>query len=137
MVAPIKFLWLLILLSGCSDCCSWITREFDTCAGPQKTTYLVPKNPFNGIEVRFFENDCTSICYLGVYCRQIPQAPEWPHFARVWIQTETETHFNYAYRMEGGQRLLLRSETTSYLKSKLEQCTPFTILLDGGYQAQL
>lgn len=86
---------------------------------------------FSGLELSFLKGDFGIKGMIDVFSRSIPTIDQEQHFSSVWICIDGESYYFTAYRMEGGQRLLLPDEATDLLLYHLEAKKSITIQLEN------
>ncbi len=124
---------LLFLLSSCYKPSPWAFRQIrseETSFNSTKLTYA-SCDSVNEIDLEFLHHQDLVRAYLNVHSRPVPPSNEDPKGALVIIKAGTEEWRFMAYRLEGGQRLLLPQEATDLLVDLLKNLKKVTLSMSG------
>ncbi|MGM0440021.1 MAG: hypothetical protein ACQEP8_02770 [Chlamydiota bacterium] len=128
------FLTLLFIFNSCTS--SPPRWQFENLRGTHASDrseriFFPASNPVTGLEVEFLRSSFGRQMYLNVFSRTIPPAKDKENLSLVSIVVNDQVQNFYAYRLQGGQRLLIPDYYQEYIIKSLSQGKEVTIKLQG------
>jgi len=129
---------LFFFLSGCSnECPSWRNENIQSSSCPSysiKKVYFPTKNNLSGLELEIADSLTGLRMYLNSFSTILPAEEDDAHQTNVTYIVADQRYQAAAYRMEGGQRLLLPNDATEQILDALwdQQTVEFQV---GRYKA--
>lgn len=130
-----SFFLLLLFLVSCSKSCFWKYQEIDTHCPLYRTAILShhSDNQFSGLNLEFLRGSYGTKGYITVVCGEIPPSPQDISLSQVYIAIDGQAQACLAFRMEGGQKVLLPDPITYLLIDALIGGRKVIVALDGYY----
>lgn len=132
MATAIKYLGLgFLLLCACSRPSHWSSNEIHSRTKEHDSSKLsyYSRDRAHGIDLEFLKTKDHLNVYLNVHSIPIPATPN--KTATFKLESAGKTLTCEAYRMEGGQRLLLTEEIATLLIESLKNHNDVTLSLPG------
>ncbi len=133
-----RFILGLILLSlfACGKPCYW---THDTIRSHHKDYSKIvynPRDPIHGIELELVSAEEHLKGYLNIHACPLPLHPDQSKSIVVKIEIDGQTTTYEAFRLEGGQRVLLPDDLLNTLVNSLSNDINVTVILPG-YRSQI